>query len=204
MRKAFSVILAVLLIVPVSVFPGCAAADDTSGMETFTTGSKPVSFLLPEGAVSLGQQQLIREESCNEFESLMFRYGSLSISVVYNRIWGSEFDTFVLGYFGVRDVIPAEMESVVVSEFETAFTTEGSGVAEYGLTEADSHPAVWALLRQEGLPDTLTGAVIIVSGGAYIRVNLSMQYASGKAISREDQEIFLRILESFRQDSSSR
>ena len=204
MRKALSVILAVLLIVPVSVFPGYAAADGTSGMEVYTIGSKPVSFLLPEGAVLLGQQQELPEESCSEFESLMFRCGSRSFSVIYNRVFGSAFDTLALGYFGVRDVIPAEMESVVVSEFETALTMEGSGVAEYGITEADGHPAVWALLRQERMPDTLTGAVIIVSGGAYIRVNLSMQYASGKAIDREDQEIFLRILESFRQDSSSR
>ena len=203
MRKVLSVILAVLLIVPVSVFLGCAAADGTSGMEEYTVGSKPVSFLLPEGAVLLEQQEL-PEESGSEFESLMFRCGSRSLSVIYNRVCGSAFDTLALGYFGVRDVIPAEMESVVVSEFETAFTMEGSGVAGYGITEADGHPAVWALLRQERMPDTLTGAVIIVSGGAYIRVNLSMQYASGKAISREDQEIFLRILESFRQDSSSR
>ena len=60
MRKAFSFILAVLFIFPVLVFPGCAAADDTSAMEAHTVGSKPVSFLLPEGSVLLRQEQEAR------------------------------------------------------------------------------------------------------------------------------------------------
>ena len=197
MRKAFSFILAVLFIFPVLVFPGFAAADDTSAMEAHTVGSKPVSFLLPEGSVLLRQEQELREESCAETESLMFRCGSCSLYVEYGRSWGSAFDMFALGYFGTRDVIPAEMESAAAAELETAFTMENSGIADYGFTEADGHPAVWCLIRQTGMADAFNGAVIIVSGGSFIRLSLSMQHTSGDGLGSEDQELFLKVLNSF-------